>query len=140
MPLDVHYHMPEEEIALGPAWWLWDYVRRSRTQGFLLPLSGGIDSCATAVIVHSMCRLVHAACEKGNDQVIKDMRQVTGTSEPWLPSSPQALAERLFVTCYMGTTNSSQATPGPASELAKANDSYHYAFDIQSVVTGLLNL
>ena len=139
-PLDVHYYKPEEEIALGPACWLWDYVRRSRTQGFLLPLSGGIDSCATAVIVHSMCRLVHAACEKGNDQVIKDMRQVTGTSEPWLPSSPQALAERLFVTCYMGTTNSSQATRGRASELAKAIGSYHYAFDIDSVVTALLNL
>jgi NAD+ synthase (glutamine-hydrolysing) len=26
-PLEVHYHLPEEEIALGPACWLWDYVR-----------------------------------------------------------------------------------------------------------------
>lgn len=47
---------------LGPACWLWDYLRRSRTQGYFLPLSGGIDSCATAVIAYSMCRLaVHAA-------------------------------------------------------------------------------
>ena len=44
---------------------MWDYLRRSRTQGFFVPLSGGIDSCATATIVYSMCRLVVAAVEKG---------------------------------------------------------------------------
>jgi NAD+ synthase (glutamine-hydrolysing) len=59
------YHTPEEEIALGPACWMWDYLRRSKTQGFFLPLSGGIDSCATAVIVHSMCRLVAEAAGNG---------------------------------------------------------------------------
>ena len=82
---EVRYHTPEEEIAwvsflpllilhysrslvrLGPACWLWDYLRRSRTQGYFLPLSGGIDSCATAVIVHSMCRLVSQAALRGGE-------------------------------------------------------------------------
>ena len=32
---------PEEEIACGPACWLWDYLRRSGCNGFFLPLSGG---------------------------------------------------------------------------------------------------
>lgn len=63
--IEVHYHTPEEEIALGPACWLWDYLRRSGSRGFFLPLSGGIDSCATAVIVHSMCRLVITDIERG---------------------------------------------------------------------------
>lgn len=63
---DMTYHTPEEEIALGPACWLWDYLRRSRTQGYFLPLSGGIDSCATATIVHSMCRLVAKATTEGS--------------------------------------------------------------------------
>lgn len=52
-------------ISLGPACWLWDYLRRSRTQGYFIPLSGGIDSCATAVIVYSMCRLVADAARRG---------------------------------------------------------------------------
>jgi len=43
---------------LGPACWLWDYLRRSKTNGYFLPFSGGIDSCAVAIIVYSMCRLV----------------------------------------------------------------------------------
>lgn len=64
---DIVYHTPEEEIALGPACWLWDYLRRSRTQGYFLPLSGGIDSCATATIVHSMCRLVAKAASDGSE-------------------------------------------------------------------------
>jgi NAD+ synthase (glutamine-hydrolysing) len=50
----------------GPACWLWDYLRRSRTQGYFLPLSGGIDSCATAVIVYSMCRLAVDAARSGS--------------------------------------------------------------------------
>ena len=36
-----YYHSSEEEIALGPARWLWDYLRRSGASGFFLPLKGG---------------------------------------------------------------------------------------------------
>lgn len=50
-------HVTEEEIALGPACWLWDYLRRSGASGFLLPLSGGADSSSTAAIVGSMCQV-----------------------------------------------------------------------------------
>jgi hypothetical protein len=56
-------------LRSGPACWLWDYLRRSRTQGYFLPLSGGIDSCATATIVHSMCRLVAQAAEAGGESL-----------------------------------------------------------------------
>ena len=56
--IDWNYHQAEEEILLGPACWLWDYLRRSGQGGFFLPLSGGVDSSSTAVIVYSMCNLV----------------------------------------------------------------------------------
>ena len=56
--LEWQYHSPEEEILLGPACWLWDYLRRSGQGGFLLPLSGGLDSSSTATLVYSMCNLV----------------------------------------------------------------------------------
>ena len=48
----------EEEIAVGPACWMWDYLRRSGQSGFFLPLSGGVDSSSVACIVYSMCSLV----------------------------------------------------------------------------------
>ena len=96
--IEPRYHAPEEEIALGPACWLWDYLRRSHSAGFFLPLSGGIDSCATAVIVFSMCREVMKGIDQRNEQVIRDVRQVCAEPEgsQWLPSSPQELCGCVF--------------------------------------------
>lgn len=59
LPMDrVELCLPQEEIAKGPACWLWDYLRRCGMNGFLLPLSGGADSSATAAIVGSMCEML----------------------------------------------------------------------------------
>ncbi|XP_026520427.1 glutamine-dependent NAD(+) synthetase [Notechis scutatus] len=59
------YHSPEEEISLGPACWLWDYLRCSKQGGFFLPLSGGVDSSAAACIVYSMCLQICHAVKNG---------------------------------------------------------------------------
>ncbi|KAJ7281635.1 hypothetical protein C8J57DRAFT_1298220 [Mycena rebaudengoi] len=121
-PFEVRYHKPEEEIALGPACWLWDYLRRSRTQGYFIPLSGGIDSCATAVIVFSMCRLVAEAARRGDQQVIGDARRIAGepVDSDYIPSDPREFANRIFHTCYMGTENSSAETRQRAKQLSEA--------------------
>ena len=94
--LSVRYHLPEEEIAMGPACFLWDYLRRSGQAGFLLPLSGGIDSCATAVLVFSMCRIVVGEIRKGNETVISDVQRIAGPyeGEGWLPKTPQELCHK----------------------------------------------
>jgi NAD+ synthase (glutamine-hydrolysing) len=62
-----------EEIAYGPAAWLWDYLRRSGASGFLLPLSGGADSSSTAAIVGCMCQMVFQELELGNQEVLHDV-------------------------------------------------------------------
>ncbi|PWN27610.1 glutamine-dependent NAD(+) synthetase with GAT domain-containing protein [Jaminaea rosea] len=145
---DVFYHTPSEEIALGPACWLWDYLRRSKTQGYFIPLSGGIDSCATSVIVYSMCRLVYQACQgpRPNAQVLEDVRRICGGAtkeklpDGWVPSSPQEIANRIFVTCYMGTENSSAETRNRARDLAAAIGSYHIDLNMDIVVTAIVSL
>ena len=102
-PIDLEYHAPEKEIALGGACWLWDYLRRSHAAGFFIPLSGGIDSCATSVMVFSMCRIVVSAIQNGNKQVLGDARVIVGLGDDseWVPESPEELANRLFCTAYM---------------------------------------
>lgn len=75
-PVRVRIHTPEEECALGPACWLWDYLRRSGASGYLLPLSGGADSAAVASIVRVMCVLAADAALAGNLQVIADIRKL----------------------------------------------------------------
>ncbi|OJA19921.1 hypothetical protein AZE42_03756 [Rhizopogon vesiculosus] len=116
---EARFHSPEEEIALGPACWLWDYLRRSGTQGYFVPLSGGIDSCATAAIVFSMCRLVFDAVTRGDKQVIADARRIVGDPK-YIPSNPQEFCNRIFHTCYMGTENSSVETRKRAKDLSEA--------------------
>jgi NAD+ synthase (glutamine-hydrolysing) len=53
VPIELRYHSPEEECCLGPACWLWDYLRRSGATGFFLPLSG-----ACVVHVYSRCKWI----------------------------------------------------------------------------------
>ena len=141
-PIDLAYHPPEEEIALGGACWLWDYLRRSHAAGFFIPLSGGIDSCATSVIVFSMCRLVVSAMQQKNQQVIDDARRIAGKMDDlqWVPATPQELTKLIFSTCYMGSKNSSSETRKRASELAQDIGAYHVNIDIDAVTTAIVNV
>ncbi|ODV60364.1 glutamine-dependent NAD(+) synthetase, partial [Ascoidea rubescens DSM 1968] len=140
--IDIHYYKPEEEIAFGPACWLWDYIRRCHGAGFFLPLSGGIDSCATAVIVYSMCCLVSEAAKNRNLQVIKDAKMVAAIpdDEEYLPVDPAEFSSRIFHTCFMGTENSSNETRSRAKELANKIGSYHVDLNMDNLVTAVVNL
>ena len=137
-PQPIKYHTPEEEIALGPACWLWDYLRRSKCGGYFLPLSGGIDSCATAVIVHLMCRLVVEAIPN-DEQVLKDIQAITH-DEGFVPKTPQDIAQRIFYTSFMGTENSSKETRSRSKELASKIGSYHVDLIMDNLVTSVVSL
>jgi NAD+ synthase (glutamine-hydrolysing) len=135
-PRPLRVHLPEEEIALGPACWLWDYLRRSNQAGFLVPLSGGIDSCSTATLVFSMCREVIKALEQGNAQVKADVQRIAGAydAEGWLPKTPQELCNRILHTVYMGMkTQSSTETRSRAERLAKDIGAYHKDTNIDNI-------
>lgn len=136
-PMQWIYHTPEEEIALGPACWLWDYLRRSGQGGFFLPLSGGVDSSSTACIVHSMCRQVVKSIEHGDAQVLHDIRKILADPE-YTPRKAAELCNRLLVTCYMGSENSSSETRQRASKLAGQIGSYHLEIAIDGAVSALL--
>lgn len=133
------YHSPEEEIALGPACWLWDYLRRSGQGGFFLPLSGGVDSSSVASIVFSMCHLVVNAIQRGDCRVLSDVRRIVCDGE-YVPVKPQELCGRLFVTCYMGSENSSQETKTRALCLAEQIGSYHMNINIDVAVSAVLGI
>ncbi|AET41461.1 glutamine-dependent NAD(+) synthetase Ecym_8175 [Eremothecium cymbalariae DBVPG len=139
-PKAAKYYLPEEEIAFGPACWLWDYIRRSNGTGYFLPLSGGLDSCSSAVIVYSMCRLVVEEIKAGNTQVLADARRLVRSSDDWIPTSPAELSSKILHTCYMGTENSSKETRERAKNLSQAIGSYHVDLDMDSVVSALLVL
>ncbi|KAK4228275.1 hypothetical protein QBC38DRAFT_475747 [Podospora fimiseda] len=135
LPIQPRIHSVEEEIALVGGCYLWDYLRRSGTAGYLVPLSGGIDSCATAVIVYSMCRIVMEAINEGNAQVIEDVKRIAKyNGEGVLPKTAQELCNQVFTTIYMGMKKqSSVETRQRAKDLSEAIGSYHVDLDIDDV-------
>lgn len=138
-PIEWVYHSPQQEIALGPACWLWDYLRRSGQGGFFLPLSGGVDSSSTACIVFSMCTQVVTGIQKGDPQVLADVRKIVCDPE-YTPTDPRELCNRLFVTCYMASENSSSQTKARANALAQQIGSYHTNICIDVAVTAVLGI
>ncbi|VEU37785.1 unnamed protein product [Pseudo-nitzschia multistriata] len=144
--------IPEEECCLGPACWLWDYLRRSGASGYLLPLSGGADSSAVATIVMAMCHLVYNEVQtdpdgktQPNQQVLKDLRRICGKDGPdddetWTPGSPQEIASHVLHTVFMGTVNSSQNTTSRARRLGEAIGSYHLTVPIDLMVDAIVKV
>ncbi|XP_058256912.1 glutamine-dependent NAD(+) synthetase isoform X2 [Hemibagrus wyckioides] len=137
--IDWTFHTPEEEISLGPACWLWDYLRRSGQAGFLLPLSGGVDSASSACVVYSMCVLVCQAVKDGNDSVLADVQRIVSDGS-YRPEDPRELCGRLFTTCYMGSENSSEDTHNRAKDLATQIGSNHLNINIDMAVKGMLGI
>ena len=62
----------------------------------LIGIQGGIDSCATAVVVYSMCRMVYSAIQEGNETVVTDVKRLLRCRETCeqLPDSPEKLCSR----------------------------------------------
>lgn len=139
-PLKIKYHVPEEEIAFGPACWLWDYLRRSGASGFLLPLSGGADSSSVAAIVGCMCQLVVKEIENGDEQVKTDAMRIGQYTDGQFPIDSKEFAKRIFYSVYMGTENSSEATRTRAKMLADEVGSWHLNVSIDGVISSLLTL
>ncbi|XP_049748747.1 glutamine-dependent NAD(+) synthetase isoform X1 [Elephas maximus indicus] len=138
-PIEWKYHSPAEEISLGPACWLWDFLRRSQQAGFFLPLSGGVDSAATACLVFSMCYLVCEAVRNGNRQVLADVRNIVGQAT-YTPQDPRDLCGRLLTTCYMASENSSQETCERARALAQQIGSHHIGLSIDPAVKAVVGI
>ncbi len=139
--IEPHTHIPEEEIAYGPACWLWDYLRRSGAAGYFIPLSGGADSGAVATLVGSMCQLVAKAIREKDTAVTRDVgRWLADNETPDIFSDPCVLANRLLYTSYMGSANSSRETRKRAKLLAEQIGSYHLNINIDGVVNALQSL
>ncbi|KAI6657638.1 Glutamine-dependent NAD(+) synthetase [Oopsacas minuta] len=140
LPIQIQYHTPAEEIGMGPACWCWDYLRRSRQRGFLLPLSGGIDSSSTAVIIANMCELVFESFQAGDTRVQRDLKRII-TGDPaseYIPLDAKDICGKLLTTLYMATKNSSQETQDRAKNLSSDIGSTFIVVNIDKTVDSLV--
>lgn len=109
-------------IALG----LFDYMRKSRSAGFVVSLSGGADSTAVVCLVRLMVDL--ALQGSGLDEVARRLGVTDGPIK-----TPEALTRRLLTTAYQGTRNSSKTTRDAARIVADAIGATHHELDIEDI-------
>jgi NAD+ synthase (glutamine-hydrolysing) len=138
-PIKPRHYTPEEECALGPGSWMYDYMRRSGATGFMLPLSGGADSAAVAAIVGSLTvRMYEGYVANTDETLVKEVNRLCGADSP--PKSAKDIAKNILHTVYMGTENSSGATRARAKQLADEIGCYHTDLNIDNVTSAIINV
>ncbi|SHL69770.1 NAD(+) synthase [Hymenobacter psychrotolerans] len=157
LPTPDEYRELNQALSLA----LFDYLRKARSRGFVLSLSGGADSCMCAVAVAEMVRL--GAAELGTAEFMRrsgcftteEIEQIAGPAVPVAdqdapgpkdaslsaPDHEQATAnqritQRLLTCAYQGTVNSSDDTFNSAKELADSLGAVFYNWEIDQEVNG----
>ncbi|GAC1373575.1 MAG: NAD(+) synthase [Hymenobacter sp.] len=151
LPAPDEYQELNQAMSLG----LFDYLRKARSRGFVLSLSGGADSCFCAVGVAEMVRL--GVAEIGLEEFKrrsgcfpaepKTMVQQAGAggSAAQVVEAPavvsdlntnQQLVRQLLTCAYQGTVNSSDDTFNSAKELADSLGARFYHWGIDEEVAG----
>ncbi len=118
----------EEEFTRAVALALFDYLRKSRSRGFVVSLSGGADSTAVSCLVALMVRL--AVEELG----VEGFAAKLGHIDLAGAASEGDLIGRLLLTVYQSTRNSSDTTRVAARAVAEAIGAEFLELDIDGLV------
>ncbi len=122
-------HSKEWEFVQASALGLFDYLRKSKSNGFVLSLSGGADSSTIAILVAEMVK--RGLMELGIEQFIHKI----GIPLTYQTKNPEKeLVGQLLTTAYQGTINSSEATFCSAKTLAESLGAKFYAWTIDEEV------
>ena len=135
-PTDPTYLEPAQEMAWHMSYYMLCYLLMSGAGGVLLPLSGGADSAASFSVMAVMCERLISDYRSGGkigENALDKMRKLL-KNEAYEPTTPQALNNLITHTCYMGTTNSTDATNSRAGSLAAQGGSYHNVAFIDYIV------
>jgi NAD+ synthase (glutamine-hydrolysing) len=129
----------EEELTQAAALGLFDYLRKSKSKGFVLSLSGGADSSMCATLVSEMVKrslkelgLKGMTDALGLKDIPDELAQKSATQQY------QCLMSRLLTCVYQSSAFSSEATLASARALAEeiAATFYHWSIaeDVSSHV------
>merc|ERR1719433_2038386 len=99
-----------------------------------------MDSSSTATLVYSMCCLVVESIQKGNTKALEDIRHHIVGEPDYTPRDPKELCNRIFVTLYIGTKNSSIETRNRAAALANQIGSHHIDIKIDKLIEAIVEI
>jgi NAD+ synthase (glutamine-hydrolysing) len=127
-------HLKEEEFARAEALGLFDYMRKSRSAGFVVSLSGGADSTAVSCLVRLMVEM--GVKELGVEGFVRQLayigRLANRAKGPNVPIA--TLVRELLICVYQGTENSGSVTRNAARGVAEAIGAEFLEFEVGSLV------
>lgn len=120
-----------EEFAQASSLGLFDYLRKSKSKGFVLSLSGGADSSTIAILVAEMVR--RGIEELGTSVFLQKlgMSYIPKTDNP-----AKEIVGQLLTTAYQASENSSFATFQSAKTLAESIGAEFKHWEISDEVKG----
>ncbi len=120
--------LKEEEFSRAVPLALFDYLRKSRSRGCVVSLSGGADSSSVATMVHLLAAFAFE--ELGADGVREKLSYLD------LPEldAPPLLVGKLLTCVYQATRNSSETTRHAAEQVARAIGAEYLEFDVDAIV------
>ncbi|TDB68045.1 NAD(+) synthase [Arundinibacter roseus] len=121
--------LKEEEFARAVCLGLFDYLRKSRSQGFTISLSGGADSSACVALCGLMIRLAEESI--GLERFKQKLGHITKIQSA---QTVEEIARELIHAIYQGTENSSQDTLDSARSLAESIGATFYDININGLV------
>jgi NAD+ synthase (glutamine-hydrolysing) len=125
----------EEEFTRAVSLGLFDYLRKSRTRGFVISLSGGADSAACACLVSFMAQA--ALAELGPEEL---SRRLAYLGLPADLGDHRDITSRLLTCAYQATRNSSQTTRDAARAVAEGVGADYLELDVDALVEGYISM
>lgn len=125
-------------VALG----LWDFMRKTKTGGFALSLSGGADSALCACMIYYA--QVQAIYSLGHQNYLKVLSASRLNPAPYDEEKYKNYQEYIrrevmplvLITLYQGSKHSGQVTFNAAQKLAECIGAKHYSWSISDLVAG----
>ena len=125
----------EEEFARAVSLALFDYMRKSRSHGFVVSLSGGADSAAVTTLV--ALAVAFGVAELGIDGFRRKLAYVAPLAEA---DDVRRLVERLVVCAYQSTENSGPVTRAAARAVAQGTGATYLELDVTETVRGYVSM
>jgi NAD+ synthase (glutamine-hydrolysing) len=105
---------PVEEFTRAVALGLFDYLRKTRSNGFVVSMSGGADSSACAVLIR--CMVERALADLGPVEVRRRLSWVGAVASA---ETAEQFVRGLFAGVYQSTCNSSEVTRNAAQQVTQ---------------------
>ena len=128
--------LKEEEFTRAVSLALFDYLRKSRSQGFVVSLSGGADSAAVSILA---ARLVDFALrEIGQEGLLAKLGYIRSLDQG--AADNRSIVRRLLTCVYQSTRNSGEVTRSAARGVAETLGAEFLEFDVDALVQGYIGV